>query len=234
MLDPIPRTAEEHFRLVLGSGVLLVIERAARIFGHLEAAFEAFPFLRTHWARFQALGLDFGDAPPTERWRRALLDWERSAPGHLPCRALREALALDPQRFELLAAVGLVEEDGRFGHLYAALTGLSGVHRPTLGLLTEWLPDARATQRALTEAGVLRIENPSAPRRPRERAQQGAAPVLVGPARDHSADAAIGEQGRQAGHARGDVRVEHQLARRRQRVGGDMAQASAGPGRRLA
>ena len=67
----------------------------------------------------------------------------------------------------LLVAVGLIEEDARFGLLFEAV---QGVRRPTVGLLHGWWREpldsdsVREHTRRLRELGLVQVVNPEAPR----------------------------------------------------------------------
>jgi len=107
-------------------------------------------------------------------WRDGLARWERRIDAHLPIRALRADLGLDGRAVDALLLCGLVEEDSRFGALFADLAGgldEAGAPRPTVEALGQWLapddaagPDGWPLVHPLVEQGLARIENPSDPR----------------------------------------------------------------------
>jgi ATPase family associated with various cellular activities (AAA) len=162
----LPRAPAEHFKLCFYGAVLYVLEHAAASFGSVERALEYFPFLAGYWAELSARGLDGSALPEAHvRWSSGVRDWEATTAGHLPLRALREATGLDDAALTLVLAVGLVEEDARFGLLFEAMHGVSGQRRPTVGVLTAWSGDgARMTLRRLGELGLLHVTNPDDPR----------------------------------------------------------------------
>ena len=98
----------------------------------------------------------------------ATAEWLESAAAQtwLPLRALQDALHLSPSQTLAFVLAGLVEEDGGFGQLFAALQ--RGGRRPTVGLLGAVLGEAGeegwALVRPLVEAGVLQVEDAAAPR----------------------------------------------------------------------
>ncbi len=69
------------------------------------------------------------------RW---IEEFEARYTGHLPLRALRDRLAVTGRGLDLLLAAGLIEEDIRFGALFAALQDPLASREPCLGILN-WL-----------------------------------------------------------------------------------------------
>lgn len=166
-LPPPAPAAEEHFRRYLFSVI-------ARLVAQLDANRESFatvlaglPFVDAYQTHLTS------QAPPDVAllalpawWDEQVAAFERGYPGHLPLRALVAEAGLTPGAVRLLLAAGLVEEDVRFGTLFALLQEPLAARRPCVGLLT-WLLGAPAdagplwaTARTLTEAGLLAVENP--------------------------------------------------------------------------
>ncbi len=166
-----PPTPAQHFSLCFCAAVLRVLDQVAISFGSHAAALEIFPFLAGYYDELAEHGLDdlTGDGAAAW-WRDALADWEAAAPGHLPLRALRLAAGLDHTALTLLLAVGLIEEDPRFGALFEALQDGPGQHRPTVGLLSAWWrqpggwSEVRTALRRLHDLGLIQVVNPEAPR----------------------------------------------------------------------
>lgn len=139
-LSPAQLSAETHFELHIHSLVRRLLRR-------LDAdAYENFPFLSLYQAAL------------------AEVDWEPPAivesEAHLPLQALRAALG--ESAVWVLLAAGLLEEDVRFGALFAALQHPLLARRPCIGLLS-WLLedlDVLSAARALINAGLLVVENP--------------------------------------------------------------------------
>src|SRR6266852_828741 len=107
----------------------------------------------------------------TAEWMADVHEWESTVEGHLPIRALRETLALDDSVVLLLFAIGLIEEDPRFGFVIECAQPVSPQqHRPTLGLLMAWWREASDTNvarsgvRTLLDNGLLQVLNADAPR----------------------------------------------------------------------
>jgi hypothetical protein len=164
-----PRAAD-HFRLHLYGVILHVLEQAALSLGSLGELVAQFPFLESYLEELQELGVqDHEDVVAQRDWRAALATWEGSIDQHLPLHALRQAAGLDDMALDLLLAIGLIEEDVRFGLLFEQLQTITG-HRPTFGLLNAWWRapvdrgEVRTNLRRLRELGLVQVINPEAPR----------------------------------------------------------------------
>ncbi|HKV11211.1 MAG TPA: ATP-binding protein [Thermoanaerobaculia bacterium] len=168
----LPGTAATHFKLCFLAAVLHVLDQLTRNLGSLDEALDQFPFLRDYLEETERLnGIDAPSAAATEEWTGALRQWELQVSTHLPLRALREALSLDDGAVTLLFAIGLIEEDPRFGFMIECAQPVSpGQHRPTLGLLTAWWRDeedvthVRDHVRTLSDSGLIKVVNGEAPR----------------------------------------------------------------------
>jgi hypothetical protein len=163
----VPHGAAEHVRLALFGVVARIVEECDE--GGVDAALEAHPFLADYHDEVAArVGPGAGAAA---RWRAALARWEARAPGPLPLGALLRA-GMSRLGAEMLLAAGVVEEDPRFGDVFARAQGHE--RRPTFGLLLAWWRTdddggdrVGAVRRALLElvhAGLLAVLNPEAPR----------------------------------------------------------------------
>lgn len=159
-------SASRHFRLYLHAAVLDVLARLARECG--DATFDRWPFLAAYNNELVAQGLAgraTDEAPAA--WRRALEEWERGTPGHLPLRALRAHLALGHEGLVLLMLAALVDEDPRFGAAFEHLQG-EGRLRPTTSLLRCWHDPTdgaavgRLAVQRLLASGVFRVSAPAA------------------------------------------------------------------------
>jgi hypothetical protein len=168
----LPGSAATHFKLCFLAAVLHVLDQLSQNLGALDDVLEQFPFLRDYLDEIERLGCA---APPsaaaTEEWIGAVRRWERTVDVHLPLRALSAALRLDDGAVTLLLAIGLIEEDPRFGFVIECAQPVSpGQHRPTLGLLTAWWRDADAVThvrdrvRTLLDSGLIQVVNGEAPR----------------------------------------------------------------------
>lgn len=174
VLDNLPRDAEGHFRLVTYS--LL-----GRLFAHLNLAsmadpsldlFAQYPFLSGYQALLEACHPpDLLVQDQAAWWVGQAAAWEAQVEGHLPLRALAQALDLSPAEGQLLALAGLVEEDIRFGAVFAALQQPLAARRPCIGLAGWLLSDPAGapldiwlTCQRLMDAGLLLAENQADPR----------------------------------------------------------------------
>ena len=166
-----PFTAAQHFRLALFGVIATMIEAVAD--GDIESAVESCPFLSDY---VDEIGREIDiHSSLASRWRSALADWERDAQrtsAHLPLLALRRA-GLSELEVALLLAVGLIEEDPRFGAMFEMAQRQSG--RPSFGLLMAWWRDdgeggddrvdqVRRSLQRLIDDGLLQLTNPDAPR----------------------------------------------------------------------
>jgi hypothetical protein len=162
-------SAEEHFRLYFFSVI-------ARLLVQLDAnrqtftnVLERLPFLDVYqslMAGYAPTDLPFAAYP--RWWDDQIAAFERHTPEHLPLRALIQAAGLTAADVRILIAVGLVEEDVRFGTLFAQLQDPLTTRRPCAGLLT-WLlsplgvapPSIWASLHTLIDAALLVVENPN-------------------------------------------------------------------------
>ena len=164
------RTAAQHLRLALFGVIARVIEYCAD--DDIGTALQSHPFLADYVEEIAS------QMPPTDsparRWWEAVGVWEReavAAGAFLPLVALRDA-GLTPLELELLLAVGLVEEDPRFGNLFEH--SQRNERRPTFGLLMAWWRDGdddddrcdevRSGLQHLIDHGLVQLPNPEAPR----------------------------------------------------------------------
>ncbi len=164
-LRDLPASPAGHFKLYLLATTFHLIEQAAASSDSPAALLEQFPFLTGYLEEIpvpEERGPDF--------WSQLISTFEADTKAHLPLRALREAAGLDHRTITLLLAVGLIEEDARFGTLFESMQDERAQHRPTLGLLNAWWREpvdggeVRASLRRLRELGLVQIMNPDAPR----------------------------------------------------------------------
>lgn len=140
--------AARHFRASVLATATELIDHASLSAGSRETLLNDFEFLHSY--------IPIDQAPVAQDT-------------HLPLVSLRRAYGLDQQAITLLLVTGLIEEDVRFGQLFAAFN-TSGAQRPTLGLLTAWWRDdedcdsVRQSLRQLLDLGLLQAANQDAPR----------------------------------------------------------------------
>ena len=104
--------------------------------GELEETFKTYPFLAGYFEEIR------GHMPEEITWEGALRwwkeqvsTWEGQVDGHLPLRAVTRNSGLSFESADLLMLVGLVEEDSRFGTLFAHLQAPLGFRRAGLELV---------------------------------------------------------------------------------------------------
>lgn len=168
--EGVSRDAGGGFKLWFYAAVLRLLAGAIERFDDWNKLFERFPFLM-HYSnevtRAGFSGLDARDAAIA--WSAAVTAWEKTVDSHLPLRALRHATGLDADAIALFCALGLVEEDPRFGAVFDALQGNAGLRRPSIGLLGTWWseagdPGVRWIARRLQELGLAQPVSIDGPR----------------------------------------------------------------------
>src|SRR5689334_21125787 len=138
-IEPTPATS---FSLHCYAAILSVLEPVLNAFGSHEAAFEQFPFLTGYLSELAAAGLEGMAIQDAQRWWFGeLTTWEGRAPGHMPLAALKAA-GVSYDAVILLLIIGLIEEDARFGPVFAFLQNRPTQQRPTLALLDHWQRDS--------------------------------------------------------------------------------------------
>ena len=169
----VPATPQQHFVLNLFAAVHHLLHLLRRTgASSFESFLERYPFLSGY---LEVLGTELPEevtwTATSDWWQRSLTVWERDVPAHLPLRALAEELSLGfPARMGLLLA-GLIEDDSRFGTLFAELQRPLVHRRPTLelvcravGSVPEAAPDPWTLSRDLVDNGLVLSADPDAPR----------------------------------------------------------------------
>jgi hypothetical protein len=138
--ESLPGGPESHFRLFYYAAVLRLtgqLRRLARADGtSYEELIRPFKFLKGYHEELSACvpgGL--GEREARSWWREQTRAWEERAHVRLPLRELERRLGLSHGEQTALVLAGLVEEDIRFGSLFAALQEPLPSRRPCLGLL---------------------------------------------------------------------------------------------------
>ncbi len=183
----VPPTAGGHFTLCLYAAIFRLLHHAKRLSeaggATLEALFERYPFLGEYFVELRERlpeDLTWGDA--ADWWRGEMADWEAGCGERLPLADLAAQPGVGEAGRAAFMAVGLVEEDSRFGTLFAELQEPLPHRRPTLELVgqiagggngsqgsqgsqgDEVQADAWAICRPLVEAGFLAVADREAPR----------------------------------------------------------------------
>src|SRR5262249_2665454 len=157
---------EGHFRLLFYTAIFHLIRYQRRLSGLRDAApLTQFPFLDGYVAELRACvpgELEWDES--LQWWRNQAQAWEASTTARLPVRGLAEDLSLSYEELITLMLAGLVEEDIRFGSLFAALQEPLPARRPCLGLLSALTADpvrgavlgeAWQSARRLIDAGLV-------------------------------------------------------------------------------
>lgn len=163
--------AESHFLLHLYAVILRLLNQL-QTSEQGKHSFEQFPFLASYHNALQTcLPADLPSTQATTWWDEHLTQWEAQTPEHLPLCALLDSTGLNTHALHILLTAGIVEEDIRFGYLFASLQESQTAHRPSLGLLSWLLSDTDSSTgdswpicRALLDMGLLSVENRTDPR----------------------------------------------------------------------
>ncbi|MEU6783126.1 ATP-binding protein [Nonomuraea angiospora] len=157
--------AREHFALHYHAAAYRLIDHLRRVEG-LDSAFGRYPFLRRHLeavAPWLPEELGWEQAPAW--WEGELPAWESTVPeggeSALPLLALARNGGLDPGARLALMVCGLVEEDPRFGHVFADLQAPSAERRPCLDTVNAVSGSPGAV---LIRHGLVEVANREAPR----------------------------------------------------------------------
>lgn len=124
-----------HFRLHLSRLIARIIDNLYRAMSpeQMDGLLAEYPFVAGYREQFATL--------PFDSW---LAKFEATYPGHLPLKALKVNLGFTAEHLDLLLAAGLIEEDLRFGALFAVLQEPLSSRQPCLGILN-WLLAADST-----------------------------------------------------------------------------------------
>jgi histone H3/H4 len=178
--EGLPADAGSHFRLFYYAAVLRLtthLRRLAKAEGSsYDTLLGSYKFLKGYEDELRAfLPPGLGEAESRAWWREQTRAWERASRARLPLRELELRLGLTHGEQTALVLAGLVEEDIRFGSLFAVLQEPLPARRPCLGLLgalafegeesggeagADWWESARR----LIEMGLVVAENQTAPR----------------------------------------------------------------------
>ena len=159
-----------HFYAVIARLLANLRNASTQVVG--EQYFERFPFLSGYQRMLHSFMAD--SIPPEEEghwWDSAIEQWEKQSSYHLPLLALREEAGLNLDELRVLLAAGIVEEDIRFGALFATLQEPLSARRPCVGTLG-WLlgepgkapADTWRACQSLLDAGLLQVDNRADPR----------------------------------------------------------------------
>jgi hypothetical protein len=161
----VPLTAGNHFRVNCYAAVfhLIAYVKAAAVDG----MFERHPFLGGYLDEMSVhLPTDLCWKGASGWWAAAVRQWESTGRAHLPLLALDATGVTFAQRLALLVA-GLVEEDARFGSVFAELQRPLEPRRPTLDTIAAIVgagTNPWSIRAALTSHGLLDTRAGGGPR----------------------------------------------------------------------
>lgn len=138
--DSGPVRVQDHYALNLFAGIhclLAHIDRLSAVGGEsVEQHFSRYPYLREYHRQILLVmpgTLDWAEG--RQWWRANLRDIAEQGRNHLPLKALGQQLRFGHETIMALMLAGLVEEDSRFGTLFADLQQPLGYRRPMLETL---------------------------------------------------------------------------------------------------
>lgn len=173
----VPGNAGGHFVLCIYAAVyrlLFQIYRLSDVGGvKLEEIFERYPFLGDYFGEMRSHMPDQITWEEGSLWWREQVElWESGCESHLPLKALAQHTGLNYASRMAFMLVGLVEEDSRFGTLFAQLQEPLAHRRPTLELVGQMMMDETAVGevdpwticKPLLDLGVIEAPNKTAAR----------------------------------------------------------------------
>ncbi|MFZ2360041.1 MAG: hypothetical protein WA040_11935, partial [Anaerolineae bacterium] len=175
--DHLPRTARNHFLLSMYAAVYRLLftahllDSAAPVEGRASIQQE-FPFLAGYFEEMlRFMPADITWEQGWRWWQAELAAWEAGAGQHLPLLRLDRHAGLSAEARLALILAGLVEEDSRFGTVFARLQEPLPGRRPTVELIGQVMRgagdadmDGAALARMLLDLGLVEVVNPDAAR----------------------------------------------------------------------
>lgn len=173
--DHVPRTRQGHFLLHFYAAVHHLIHYMNRLHQlagtELDESFQRYPFLAHYLAEIQGvLPASVTGDTAARWWAREIATWEETVDEHLPLRAIDTLPGTDFSGRLALLCVGLVDEDSRFGTLFAHFQQPLAHRRPFLETVGQIIGagqpggDAWSLCRPLLEASLIEVTTPEAPR----------------------------------------------------------------------
>lgn len=175
--DHLPRTSRNHFLLSMYAAVYRLLFTAHLLDSTAPAEGQPsiqqeFPFLDGYFGEMlRFMPADITWEAGRRWWQTELAAWEADAGQSLPLLRLEQHGALGAEARLALIIAGLVEEDSRFGTVFARLQAPLAGRRPTVELIGQILrgPDEAGTDglsqaRVLLDLGLVEVTNPDAAR----------------------------------------------------------------------
>lgn len=173
----VPAGAAGHFVIYLYAAIYRLMNQIRRLSvvggTPLEQVFQRYPFLGEYFNEMRRhMPEDIRWDEGTDWWQQQLRIWEDRCDVHLPLRSLRVAGGIGFASCLALMVTGLVEEDSRFGTLFAELQEPLNQRRPTLEMVGQMMMDDAlvgqtdpwAICRCLLDMGLVEAPNRQAPR----------------------------------------------------------------------
>lgn len=173
----VPSTAKRHFLLHFYAAIFWLLNHMRCLNelggGDLKDSFEKYPFLAGYFAEMsQNMPKNITWEEALGWWEREITAWEKTSSEHLPLQALADQEGIDFRNRIALMIIGLVEEDSRFGTLFAKLQEPLAYRRPCLELVGQMVmkesfvgeEDPWSICRPLLSAGLVDVVNKNAPR----------------------------------------------------------------------
>ncbi len=177
VFEHMPPTAKSHFQMNFYAAVYYLVHHLRRLSeaggAELQAALERYPFMARYFKEMLAYMPDeLSWSSALQWWEEEITAWEASREIHLPLLAIASQGDVPFLSRMALMLVGMVEEDSRFGTLFAKLQEPLAYRRPCLELLGQVMIDENPAGRIdaweicrpLLSAGVLEVVNRDAPR----------------------------------------------------------------------
>jgi hypothetical protein len=175
--DTIPHSIEGHFLLNFYAAILRLLNYIYRMseFGgdDLSAVLDAYPFLGRYFAGIQDyVPDDVTWNQASKWWEREIEAWEEKGKERLPLKALTDLGIIGLSERIALMVVGIVEEDSRFGTLFAKLQEPLHSRRVCLELVGQMMKngtsendrDPWAICKPLLSSGLVQVLNENSPR----------------------------------------------------------------------
>ena len=163
-------TPGEHFRLYFLGTILGLINELSILFDSIQRTMERFPFLVPYNNEIAKYVGGLSSEKAIAAWWDSVESWEESITTHLPLRAAREELGLEPAAINCLMLLGLAEEDPNFGTIFELLQSTPGHKAPALNglcrcMASQFAPgQVTAIVNRLRALGLIEVLNPEGPR----------------------------------------------------------------------
>lgn len=173
----VPRTARGHYVLCLYAAVFHLlnhVRQCAELGGEpLDGLLGRYPFLKGYLTEMQKhMPQELTWREASAWWQAEIVQWEAGCECHLPLRAVSDELGLGFRGGLAFMLGGVVDEDSRFGTVFAEFQAPLAQRRPTVELMGQVLlgeadtmeEDAWTICRPLFTSGLVQALNAQVPR----------------------------------------------------------------------